>query len=149
MAPKKELKLWATWWIVAVTEPTLPGSIAVLIWVRVGLDQLQPCGSTAMDQPYLAPAHTNPSLVQHSLHPHSHSSYISDGQLILDKWRYLLRFWLLRLLFQKASVTQFQMQFQMQIPFVGNLQHLRLKSACIQYTEFLTFPSAALEYTVK
>lgn len=50
----------ATWWIVAVTKPTLPGStVAVLIRVRVGLDQLQPCGSAAMDQPDLAPAHTN------------------------------------------------------------------------------------------
>ncbi len=48
-----------TWRIVAVTQPTLPGAVAVLIRVRVWLDQLQPCGSTAVDQSDLAPAHTN------------------------------------------------------------------------------------------
>lgn len=53
-----------TWWIVAVTQSTLPGSITVLIRVRVWLDQLQPSGSTAMDQSDLAPAHTNRSSSQ-------------------------------------------------------------------------------------
>lgn len=53
-----------TWWVIAVSQPTLPGSIAVLIRVRVWLDQLQPCGSTAMDQSDLAPAHTNKTSVQ-------------------------------------------------------------------------------------
>lgn len=48
-----------TWWVVAVSQPTLPGSVAVLIRVRVWLDQLQPRGSTAMDQSDLAPAHSS------------------------------------------------------------------------------------------
>lgn len=49
---------WVTWRVVAVAQPTVPGSIAVLIRVGVGLDQLQPCSFTAVDQPNLAPEPT-------------------------------------------------------------------------------------------
>lgn len=60
-----------TWWVVAVSQPTLPGSIAVLIRVRVRLDQLKPGGSTAMDQSDLAPAsmYTNTTSVQQPVNP--------------------------------------------------------------------------------